>query len=167
MHSKAQLIAMLREEFNRWEELFAQISADQITTPNFIGRRSIKDIVAHLTVWQQLSVARLEAGLQNREPAYPDWPPELDRDAQEDVDGINEWALERYRAEPWSALHLEWENRFLNFLELAEAVPENELMEVGRYAWLPDYALSAVLAGSLEHHQEHREPILLLLKMNG
>ena len=68
MNDRIHIIRMLRDEFERWEEFLGGISEEQITAPNRIDNRSIKDIVAHLTTWQQISVARLEAALHNREP---------------------------------------------------------------------------------------------------
>jgi ATP-dependent RNA helicase SUPV3L1/SUV3 len=42
--------------------LLASLSESQITTPNLPANLSVKDVVAHLWAWQQLSIARLEAG---------------------------------------------------------------------------------------------------------
>jgi hypothetical protein len=41
-------------------------------------------------------------------------------------------------------------------------------MEPGKYVWLGDTSLSAVLEGSLEHHrEEHYEPLREWLRANG
>jgi hypothetical protein len=166
MNDITQIITMLREEFNRWEELLTGIREEQITAPNLIANMSIKDIVAHLTTWQQISVARMEAARDNREPEFPKWPPELDPESEDDLDQINAWIYETRHEQPWSDVHREWEERFLRFLELAESIPEKDLLEVGRYPWLKEYPLSAVLLGSYEHHEEHLEPLLVLLRQN-
>jgi hypothetical protein len=49
-------------------------------------------------------------------------------------------------------------------MEVGEAIPEANLMEVWRYKWLPDYPMSDVLEGSYEHHREHREELLARLR---
>jgi len=64
---------------------------------------------------------------------------------------------------PALAVYLAWKSGFLHFLELVESIPPADLLEVGKYAWLPDYALIAVLEGSLEHHREHYDGIATLL----
>ena len=163
MNDKTQIIRMLRDEFERWEELLGGISEEQITAPNRIDNWSIKDIVAHLTTWQQISVARLEAALDNREPELSMWPAEFDPDA-DDADPINAWIYESQRGKPWPDTHREWRERYLRFLELAEAIPEKDLMEVGRFRWIAGYALSAVLLGAYEHHKEHLDPLLDLVR---
>jgi hypothetical protein len=166
MNNKIQIITMLSEEFNRWEKLLAGLSEEQITAPNIIASMSIKDIVAHLTTWQKINVARLEAAQHNMGPEYPSWHPEFDPETKEELAKINAEIYESHHERSWSDIHQEWQERFLRFLELAEAIPETDLLEVGRYPWLKEYPLSAVLLGSYEHHEEHREPLLSLLGQN-
>ena len=71
MNDKKQILTMLKEEFNRWENLLGGMSEEQITAPHLPSNLSIKDVIAHLRAWQQVSVARLEAALHNQQPAYP------------------------------------------------------------------------------------------------
>jgi len=163
MNEKAQIIAMLGEVFNHWEELLTHLTEEQITDPNRVANMSIKDIIAHLTVWQQINVARLEAAIQNKEPEYPTWHPGLDPESEEELAKINAWIYEACHERLWSDLYQEWQGRFSHFLKLAETIPEKDLLEVGRYPWLREYPLSAVLIGSHEHHKEHLEPLLALL----
>jgi len=163
MNEKTQIINRLRDEFERWEALLGGLSEAQIIAPNRIEALSIKDIVAHVTTWQEISVARMEAALQGGEPVFPGWPAELTPDSDEDLDRINAWIYESRRKAHWEEIHREWRERFLHFIELGEAMPEKDLMEVGRYAWLEGYALSAVLVSSYEHHEEHLEALVELL----
>ena len=163
MDNKTELIAALMKEFNRWEEFLTGLTEDQITAPNRVGSMSIKDIVSHLTTWQQINVARLEAAQQNREPEYPKWHPEFDPETDEELAKINALIHEALHEQRWADVHREWKERFLHFLELADSIPETDLMGTGKYPWLPEYPLSAVLLGSYEHHEEHLEPLLTLL----
>ena len=166
MNDKKQMLALLKEEFNQWEALLAGLSEAQIIAPHLSANLSIKDVMAHLMVWQQLSIARLEAALLDKEPEYPRWPAELDPEPEEGPpDQMNAWIYETYRQQPWSSVYQAWRDGFLRFLELGEAIPENELLEVGRYSWLEGYALFAVLQGSYAHHHEdHLEPLLAWLR---
>jgi hypothetical protein len=126
MSDKTQIIAALKEEFNHWEELLTELGEEQITAPSRIADMSIKDIIAHLTVWQQINVARLEAALQNKEPEYPKWHPEFDPEAKEELAKINTVIYESRREQPWSDVHREWKERFLHLLELAESIAEKD-----------------------------------------
>ncbi len=63
MEYKQELVKRLREERDRWVALLAQLGEDQIVAPDLPGGWSIKDLVAHLMVWQQLTAARFQAAL--------------------------------------------------------------------------------------------------------
>lgn len=168
MNDKQQILTTLREEFNRWEELLASLSEEQIMLRQLPSNLSIKDVIAHLRGWQQRSIARLEAALLNKDPEFPGWPAELDPDSEDDLDQINGWIYETYRDQPWSSVHRDWRAGFLRFLELGEAIPEEDLLEAGRYSWMQAYPLSATLQGSYEHHhEEHLEPLLAWLREHG
>ena len=134
----------------------------------FASGWSVKDVVAHLRAWQQVSIARLEAALLNEAPEYPIWLAGLDPDSDENLEKFNEWIYQAYRERPWSNVHQVWRDGFLHFLELAQAIPEKDLLEIGKYAWLSEYPLFAVLQGSYNHHHvEHLEPLLDLLHQRG
>ena len=136
MNEKQLIISHLIEEFDRWEELLSNLTETQITAPDLEHGLSIKDVIAHLLAWQQRSVARLEAGIENREPMFSGWAPELDPESDEDLDRVNAWILDANRERDWPSVHRDWRKGFLKLLELAKAVPEQVLIERGRFAWL-------------------------------
>ena len=157
MNDKAQIIATLRDEFSRWEALLAGKSEAQITTPDSASQWSVKDVMAHLWSWQQRSIARMEAALHNREPVFPDWPTHFDPEVPGQPDQLNAWLFESNRDKRWSVVYGDWKAGFLRLIELAEAIPETDLLDPARYAWLEGHTLAFILLASVEHHQEHRE----------
>ena len=160
MPTKQELLISLRDELTRWEKLLGRLSEGQITARELPGRLSVKDVVAHLWAWQQLSIARLEAAQQGRTPHFPLDPAGLDPDVEENLDPINAWIHESNLARPWADVHRDWHAGFTRFVDLAEAIPEADLMQPGRYAWLSDGLLCSVLQGSLDHHhEEHYAPL--------
>ncbi len=161
MNDKNQLIAMLRDEFKSWEDLLAGIREEQITAAPHGSKMSIKDVIGHLRAWQQVSIARVDAALHNREPVMPEWLAGLHPEAESEAinDQYNEWIYEIYRAQTWASVHRVWREGFLRLLELAEQIPEQDLLAVERYPWLKGYALSAVLEGTFGHHQEHLDSL--------
>lgn len=167
MNMKEHILAALREQFDRWEELLASLSEEQITTPHLPSTWSIKDEIAHLWAWQQRSIARLEAAQFDREPEFPRWPAELNPDSEGDTDQINAWIYETFREQPWPKVHPDWREGFLRFLELGQAISEKDLLEEGKYSWLEGHPLAFVLLSSYDHHQEHLEKELAWLRKNG
>ena len=157
MSDKSQIITSLRGEFNAWEILLANMSEAEMITPRLDEDWSIKDVMAHLWVWQQRSVARIEAARLNREPVFPDWPTQFDPEAAGQPHDLNDWLYQNNREKSWAQVYGDWRTGFLRLLELAEAIPHDALLTVGHYAWLEDYPLSFILDASREHHEEHRE----------
>lgn len=156
MTMKQHILAALREEFDRWEHVLAGLSEAQISATQPSGR-SIKDDLAHLWAWQQRSIARMEAGLHNREPEFPVWP--VDPDEESMTDQVNEWIYESTRDQPWEAVYRQWHTGFLRLLELSEAINEPALLDGSRYAWLHERPLVVVLLGTYDHHHEHFEQL--------
>jgi len=168
MNDKQQVLTTLQAEFNRWEELLAGMTEEQLTIPLLPSHWSTKDVIAHLWAWQQRSIARLEAALHNKEPEFPKWPADLDPEPGGQPHQVNEWIYQSYREEPWSSVHRDWREGFLRFLELGEAIPEEDLSEPGRYPWLAGQPLSFILQASYEHHHvDHLEPLLAWSGQHG
>lgn len=57
MNMKMHILKALGEQLERWEELLASMSDEQITDPQLPSGWSIKDVIAHLMAWQQRSIA--------------------------------------------------------------------------------------------------------------
>jgi hypothetical protein len=163
MSDKQQLVTTLRDEFNRWEALLAGLSEEQITAPQLPDNWSIKDVIAHLRSWQQRSIARLEAAQLDRAPEYPRWPAEFDPEAEGQPHDLNAWLYAKDRDRPWSSVYQNWRSGFLRFLELADAIPEKDLLDATRYAWMEGQPLAGSLQASYEHHDEHYDYLKPLL----
>ena len=167
MNMKDHILTALRGQFNRWEELLASLSEEQITAPHFDFDWSIKDVIAHLWGWQQISIARMEGGLHDREPEFPKWVVNLNEDWEENADQTNAWIYKTYHEQSWSKVHQNWRDGFLRFLESGEPIPEKDLLDGGRYPWLKGYSLAFILVASYDHHQAHLEKWLDWLREHG
>ncbi len=167
MSEKTRILQMLKEEYDRWEGLLAGLDEAQITAPQLPAYLSIKDVIAHLWAWQQISVARMEAGLHDREPELPDWLGGLDPDAEENLETINARIRESFREKLWSQGFADWRSGFQRLLELGSSIPERDLLEPGRYPWMREYPLSIILVSSYNHHhEEHLQPLLAWLRQS-
>ena len=167
MTNKPEILALLRDEFDRWEALLNNLTPEQITAPNFVSSWSIKDVLAHLMAWQLRSIARLEAAVLDNEPEFPSWSLELDPDFVDNPDQLNAWLFRFYRDDSWTSIHQGWKAGFQRFLELGQAIPENDLLDPKRFHWMNGQPLILVLQSSYDHHHaEHLEPLLALLRQS-
>ena len=164
MNTKDHILMALKEQIDRWEELLASLSEEQISAPQFDLDWSIKDVIAHLWAWQQISIARMEAGLHNREPALPKWIVESIENWEEDAGRVNALTFETQHQKQWIEIHQNWKIGFLRFIQLGSEIPERDLLDGDKYPWLNGYSLAFILVASFEHHQEHLEKLIYRLQ---
>ena len=167
MNMKDHILAALQEQFDSWEELLASLSDEQITAPHFDYNWSIKDVIAHLWAWQQISIARMESGVIDHEPDYPKWILNLGEDWEDNADLVNALTFETNHEKPWSEVHQNWKDGFLHFLELGNKISEKDVLDGDRYPWLKGYSLAFILVASYDHHQEHFEKLVDWLGEHG
>lgn len=160
MNMKEHILAALQENFESWEQFLSGLDEEEITTPHFDLGWSIKDVVAHLWAWQQISIARMEAGVRNREPEYPEWILSIGEDWEEDSDRVNALTFETNHKKPWSEISQNWRDGFLRFLEFGREISERDLLDGDRYPWLKGQSLAFILVASYDHHQEHLEKLM-------
>ncbi len=163
MNMKDHILAALREQFDRWEELLASKSTEQITAPQLPSNWSIQDVIAHVGTWRERSIARFEAARFNREPQFPPWLPGVDPDLEAATDQVNAWIYDTHHRQPWPSVHQDWVDGFRRLVELAEAIPEKDLLDESKYPWMNGYPLALVLVASYDHHQEHLDQLLAWL----
>ena len=161
MDDKATTLAALRDIFDQWKDLTGRLREPETAAP-LDGGLSVKDIVAHLRAWQQVSIARLEAAQLGREPVLPGWLAGGDPDTDDDdeTDAHNEHIHKQYRTQSWAEVYRAWRDGFLRLLALAEAIPAADLAAPARYPWLNGHALIEVLRGTLAHHREHLDELM-------
>ena len=159
MHDKTEILTLLLEELNRWEELLSHLNEKQVTMPQRPSQWSIKDVVAHLRAWQQLSFARVRAAQDNTEPVLPAWLAGSDPESEEELENFNARIYETHRRQSWQQVYQDWRDGFRSLLTLAERLPNEYIMDPNRYDWLNGRPLFAVLEGTYEHHQEHYDDL--------
>ena len=164
MNMKEHILAALMEQFQQWDKLLASLSEEQIITPHFDLDWSIKDVMAHLWAWQQISIVRMEGGALDREPEYPAWIVESIENWEDDANRVNALTFETNHEKSWSDIYQNWKNGFIRFLDLGKKISERDLLNGDRYPWLKGYSLAAILISSYDHHQEHLEKLLAWLR---
>ena len=161
--TKAEVLDIIAAEHRAWQELLEAIGEDRMGWPGAMGPDwTVKDVIAHLTAWRTRTNARLRAALDGTAPAPPPWPAELDEDAPGGVEQVNAWFYATNRDRPLAAVLRESEAAWQQMADLVRALPEADLREAGRFAWLGGAALGpALINGSLGHLHEHIQMLAL------
>ena len=155
--TRAGLLARMAQQRADWEALLADIGEARMTTPGVNGDWTVKDVVAHMTAWQQRGVARLQAARRGEKPAPAPWAklPELNDDT------INAWIYEQNRNRPLGAVLRDSQETMAQLEAAAAELSDAELSEPQRYDWLGDASLGEMLLGnSIDHFYDEHLPAL-------
>lgn len=167
MTDKQHILFQLKQVFTQWQDLLASLNEKQINTQLTPSTWTVKDIVAHMWAWQQGSVARMQAALQDKLPAYPDWWLANGPDPEADLDRTNAWIFQANHERAWESVYAQWRDQFQEYIELTTSLAEIDLLTVGRFAWMGKYAIADSCLGSIGHHQEHFDTLQDWLKEHG
>jgi hypothetical protein len=159
--TKEELLARIDEHRAYWRQLVAEVGEDRMEEPGPMGDWTFKDLAAHLTFWRDWSTARIEAGPGAEPP--PIWPANLTEydphDPDEtDWDPINAWVYAQHHDRSVPDVLADADASFDRLKTAIESLPEQDVMEPGRFSWLGDYALAdADFGGHL--HEEHEPSV--------
>lgn len=117
--NKLDLLAVLHEEYLEWEALLDQIGSIRMEQPGVNGEWSMKDMVAHLTIWNHWLVIRMEATQRGQPQPPPPWPAALQSE-----DEINAWIYETNRGRSLVDILDKSQKVFQALFSVVESLPE-------------------------------------------
>jgi hypothetical protein len=151
---------LLRNEFKQWQKMLESLDEEKISQLVIDYGWTVKDILGHLSSWQQVTLARLSAAQKDGSPDYPTWFPGEDVETDAELNSINEKIYQSRKNQLWAEVQQEWHERYETILSICETSPEADFLALGKYKWLSDYPLVTVLEGSRKHHEEHRQSLI-------
>jgi hypothetical protein len=130
--NKTTIVKRLQTERQRLEANFTSLGPEDMLKPGVVGEWSIKDVLAHLADWEAHMLVWVEAARGGGDSvASPN--PGL---TWHQFDVFNQRIFERHRDQPLEAVLEYFRNTHRQFMALVEAMPEEELLTGGRYAFL-------------------------------
>jgi hypothetical protein len=148
--SKKQLLEKMRSGYDAFSALLSSLSETQLTTPGVNDGWTIKDNIAHLSVWQHRQIARNEAVRKGVD--LPDPTPGVS------IDEINELYYKQNKDRPLPDVLNEFHETVQRLHASVEALTDEQLNSP--VAWLDGRPLAPYIAGdSYEHYEEHTEII--------
>jgi len=154
---RTSLMNMIQTEYARFESLIAPLSDEQLCKVPFEGECSVKDIMAHIAVWEQHCTRWLD------ECARGATPRPAERVDIESNDRIYRENRDRTIAEVQELFHQAHQKFLLQVDLLFQMLPEDDINASHRFAWTeswPGSSLLAVIAdNSYEHYYDHAQQI--------
>lgn len=153
--SKDRLIDLIRTEHRLLEAELEEVGEEHKETPGVEGEWSVKDLIAHITVWEQRMLQWMEAALRG-EKVQP-LPPGMSWD---DLDLWNEQTRQESRSKSLEQIESEFRDSYRQVLAGVKAISESDLMEPDRFPWLEGRPWWKIVASnSYWHYRDHREAI--------
>ena len=145
--SKKQLLSAMQTEHDALIKTLAELTEEQISTVNRSIQWSIKDVLAHLTEWEQMVTGWYEAGRAGKTPAVPS---EKYNWAQ--LPALNKQIFEKHHNRAVKDVLRRYRASFTKVKKLVSGISEAELFTPGRYAWTNKHSLAPYFIGSTSSH---------------
>ena|SRR5579859_1553601 len=144
---KAILLDNMSAAHDALEKTLTPLNEAQMTTPGVNGEWSIKDLLVHLTAWQQRLLAAIRAG----EPAIS--PLDI---SGEEVNGLNQQFYQENKSRSLNAVLAAFRTASSQLLASVEAMTDEDLIDPQRFSWTGGKPLWQFVAGeTYEHILEH------------
>jgi hypothetical protein len=151
--NKQDLLAIIDTEWALLNDLISGIDTDQMEIPKF-GGWSVKDILAHITAWEQFMDLHY---LQNQ-PAHEAFGLASDEFDSLEEDGYNAILYERHRHRQLAQIHAEFHECHVDVVSRLQNMSFKAMSEP---------LLIGIAANTYEHYKEHRESIEALVGSDG
>ena len=149
--TKPKLLANIRAQRERFEAMLAEVDEALMTQPGVVGEWSVKDILAHIAVWEGRMVGWLEQILRGEVPEAL-----APGQTWDNLDQLNEQTYLENRDRPLEEVLAEFEASFRRAWDGVEAVPEDALLDPDRYPWREGEPVwHIVAANTFWHYPEH------------
>ncbi len=145
--TKARILEQLEAERDTLERLLSTLRPADMLVPGVVaGRSSVKDVLAHLADWEEHMLLWLDAARRGERVRGPD--PGL---TWRQLKQFNERVHEAHQDERLDQVLDYFEDAHARFMEMVETMPEDELLERGRYSFLQKQAVYDWLVAYANH----------------
>ena len=145
--NKEQLLQDIRIQHRRLKKTLAALSVEDMLQPGVTGRWSVKDLLAHLTAWEQLFLEWYTSGTEGRKPAIS--PVGMSRKV---MDALNEQIYAQNQARLLEDVRAEFHTSYQQVLRVVEAIPEEDMFAPDRFPWTGKLTLADYIAGNTCNH---------------
>ena len=152
---KAELLETIRRERAEFDALVASLTDEQLIDTSLDGGRSVKDVLAHISLWERLCTSWLDDVAEGKTPARPE---------VRDVDGTNEREYLRAKTLPPEEVRAESRRTYAAIVSSIEALSDADLADETRFGW-PTARMAS--SNTDEHYREHIDQIAAWLARSG
>lgn len=141
--SKNQLLARIPQEHDALAAYLEKLTPEQMTAPVVVGEWAVKDVLTHLTAWEQMFLGWYRAGQRGEQPVTPavgyTW---------QQIPALNQHIYEQYRDCSAEEILARFHASYAEIVDAIAEMTDEELFTPKVYRWtksttLGSYAVSA------------------------
>ena len=145
--NKPELLAALQRDWAALEALVASIDEQQLLAPELDDGWSVKDVLAHIAVWEARCASWLEAVARGVTPERPE---------VQNVDAANARDYAAAKDTPLATVLAQSRAAHAAMVQSVAALSEADLGDDSRFGW-PAWQMAS--SNSDEHYREHIQQI--------
>jgi len=146
--NKNDLIQALNRSRERLLRAIEGLEASQLTQPGAVGIWSVKDVLAHLAMWEAQTVTLLYQVRQGMKPTTLHLKT-FDNDQQ------NAQWYEQAKDRPWEQVWADFQGVRVQTLRRLDAFDDHELSSPTRFPWLGKSLASLIYEWIIQHEEDH------------
>lgn len=157
--TKADLLEKINISYAEWEALVRHVPAARMTEAGFEGEWSLKDVIAHLTVYEHWIADNLEAAArgETHKQTFAWEPPGGDI---EDTDEQNAIYYQHYKDAPLAEVLAANRKHHQQLIAAVERLSESDLNAADTFAWSAGYPVWRMIEGNAHEHYDDHKPAL-------
>lgn len=145
--NKAALMAAIDTEHAKLDQALKDLTNAQLSAVSPQTGWSIKDILAHLSEWEQMCLGWYQSGLAGKTPALP-----AEGYTWGQLPALNRAILDRYRMASPQAVLKRFGVSFRDIRKTVSALAERDLFTPKRFAWTGRNLLAAYFISATSSH---------------
>jgi hypothetical protein len=157
--TKAALLDKIATSYTSWQALVDRVPRERMAGPGFAGEWSLKDVIAHLTVFERWTADHLEASARGETlPEVVPWGPPDGNTA--DVDAQNAAFYRHFRETPLDKVLSSAQEHHQRLVASVERLAESDINDAEKFAWTDGNPLwQAIQGNSYEHYDDHQPSV--------
>ena len=160
-NNKKQLLQRIQKSRAPLDALLLQMTEEQMLQPGVEGRSSVKDLLAHITAWEQYSIRRLQAA--SRDGAAEVYV--VEQGEPDDTDAVNALIFARNAQLPLHQVLSDFQSSLHGVLQAVDALSEKDISDPQGLAQVFGHPVERIIGSdTFYHYPEHIESIRMWLE---
>lgn len=145
--TKAELLSQAIDNYETLRNEIADLTKEELVEPGIVGEWSIKDVLAHLMVWQQMTLSWYRAGQRGETPITPS-----EHYTWQQIPALNQRIYESYRDAKLTKIKRDFAHSHNETIKCIELMTEDELFQHSYYSWTKSTTLGSYLTSATSSH---------------